>query len=468
MNERGRALSSVEREFFDEFFKRLGEAGVVRILLRNHEDFPARIGHDLDVFFLRADLPRAIRIFRETLRERDGEVLHVHERDYVCAVWFRAGRGEPEAIHMDFYHGAFTWHGLPYVSESELVAASRPFGRFKSLNPAHEALSLFLTSLLWGGFYKIRYRERIRSLLQTPQASGDFSRLLEREFGPEARPPFDLMSENEPASEEVARYAARLRRLYKARSFRRSPLSTAVQLGRFWLSEYGSMLSPPGICIAILGPDGSGKSTVMQAVKERAEYYFGAVEERHWRPHFLRDVGVLLGRRAETTGPVTDPHGRAPHPFAVSAVRFFYYWLDYWLGYPLRVWKPRAKNHLVIFDRYAQDMWCDPRRYRLRLPRGLMKCFCRLTPQPELAFVLLADAEVIHKRKGEVPLETLRELLRNYGDAARQGENVRVVDCSRPVDEVAGEIVGTVLEQLKTNARRTRHFRDDISNLKNS
>jgi glycosyltransferase involved in cell wall biosynthesis len=131
MNEEGRALSGVEREFFDELFKRLGRAGVVGILLRNHEDFPMRIGHDLDVFFPRSDLHRAIRIFRETLHERDGEVLHVHDRDYVCAVWFRAARGEPQAIHMDFYHGAFTWHGLPYVSESELIAASRPFGLLK-------------------------------------------------------------------------------------------------------------------------------------------------------------------------------------------------------------------------------------------------------------------------------------------------------------------------------------------------
>ena len=459
MSERGRPLANAERELFGRFFARLQGAGVFSMLLRNYGDFPDRIGHDLDVFFRRADLKKAIAIFHASLRESGGEVLHIHQRDYVFAVWFRAARGESQAIHLDFYHGAFTWHGLPYVSEEELVAASRSFGVYKAPRPAHEALNLFLTSLLWGGFFKVRYRERIQSLLKAPEESAEFFRLLHREFGSNARPTLDFADDREPAPEEMRSYAARLRRSFKARSFRRRPFATIFRLGRFWLEEFGTVISPPGICLAILGPDGSGKSTVIQAVKERLEYFFGETEDRHWRPHFLRDVGVLLNKREQAAGPVSNPHGRPPHSITVSALRFFYYWLDYWLGYPLRVWKFRAKNHLVIFDRYAQDMWCDPRRYRLHLPDGLMKFFCRLTPQPELTFVLLASAEVIHQRKGEVPMETLRELLQRYGEAVQGGAHARAVDCSRPVNQVADEIAAAALEHLKTKAQRDRRLR---------
>ena len=454
-----RLLSPAERDLFAKFFAKLEVAGIIAILLRNYEKFPASMGHDLDVFFRREDLAGAVEIFRGALRAAGGEVLHVHERDYVFAVWFRAARGEPLAIHLDFYHGAFTWRGLPYISEDELVAASRSFGKFKTPRPAHEALNLFLTSILWGGFFKLRYRERIRLLLQSPEESVEFFRLLERKFGASSRPPFDFASEQEPEGRQVRDYAVGLRRSLRARSLLRRPFIAIFCQARFWLKEFATVISPPGICIAILGPDGSGKSTVIQAVKERIEYYFGEIEDGHWRPHFLGDIGVLLGKREKTSGPVTSPHGRAPHSMAVSAIRFFYYWLDYWLGHPSRVWKFRAKNHLVIFDRYAQDMWCDPKRYRLGLPRGLMKFFCQLTPQPGLTFVLLADAEIIHQRKAEVPLETVRELLQYYTEASKQGANVHAVDCSRPVNEVADEIAAAALAHLQSKVKRNRHFR---------
>ena len=459
MSARDRQLSSNERRLFEDFFARLEAANIVTLLLRNYETFPARMGHDLDVFFQRADVPRAVEIFCAVLQAGGGAVLHVHERDYVLAVWFRAAPGEPQAIHLDFYHGAYTWHSLPYINETELLSARRPAGNFQAARPAHEALNLFLTSVLWGGFYKVRYAPRIAALLQAPAEAVEFFRVLEREFGPGSRPPVDLIGGQTPERDAMRPYARQLRRSFKVRSLLHHPFRTAFRLTRYWLKELGTVLAPPGICLAFLGPDGSGKSTVIAAVKERIEYFFGEVEDRHWRPHFLRDVGVLLGKREKTSGPVSDPHGRAPHSTAVSGLRFFYYWLDYWLGYPLHVWKYRAKNHLVIFDRYAQDMVCDPKRYRLKLPTGLMKLFCRLVPQPELTFVLLADAETIHQRKGEVPLETLRELLQRYGAAAQSGGNIRAVDCRRPVNQIADEIAAVVLAHLQAKTKRDRRFR---------
>lgn len=454
MSERGRPLSIVEQEFFKNFFARLDTAGVVSILLRNYEDFPARMGNDLDVFFRRTELARAVEIFRAALAASGGEVLHLHERDYVLAIWFRAAPGEALTIHLDFYHGAFTWHGLTYLTDAELIAGSRASGKFRAPRPAHEALSLFLTSLLWGAFYKFRYRSRIHTLLQDPLENAEFLRILERGFGPAARVPVDFSNETEPSASEMKNYAQQLRRALKANAFQKRLGRALSGQARYWRGEFKTVIAPPAICIAILGPDGSGKSTVINAVKERLEYYFGETVDRHWRPKFFREAGVALKQRPERTGPVTDPHGQKPHSVLVSAARFFYYWADYWLGWPPRVWKFKAKNHLVIFDRYAPDMWCDPKRYRLNLPRGLMKFFCRLVPQPELTFVLLAGAETIHRRKGEVPLETLRELLRRYTEASQQGDGGRAIDCSRPVNQIADEIAHAVLRHLQSKTRQ--------------
>src|SRR4051812_1411548 len=119
MSDRGRTLSAGERGFFELFFQRLRSEKIIHIFLRNYELFPERMGHDLDLFFRRVEVPKAVRLFTRLLHERGGEILHVHERDYVLAVWFRAGTSEPQPIHLDFYHGAFTWHGHSYLSDQE-------------------------------------------------------------------------------------------------------------------------------------------------------------------------------------------------------------------------------------------------------------------------------------------------------------------------------------------------------------
>jgi len=219
------------------------------------------------------------------------------------------------------------------------------------------------------------------------------------------------------------------------------------------------MKAQRGIHIAILGPDGSGKSTVMEAVKARLDDYFGEKIEGHWRPSLLPDIGVLFGKRKKNSGPEKDPHGQSAHSFPMSAFRLFYYWLDFWFGWPLRIRKPVAGNCLVMYDRYAADMWCDPRRYRLKLPSGFLKLFCRLVPQPDFTFVLIADAKVIHARKAEIPLEMLQLLLQRYAAAATNFPRTRTVNCDRPVSDIADEIASVVLEHSRKKAHHYPQFR---------
>jgi thymidylate kinase len=460
MSDRGRHLTDGERDFFEKFFQRLDAATIPTVLLRNYDDFPTRIGHDLDVFFRRSDLAPAVKIFRETLATTSGEILHIQELDYVLAVWFRVSPDEPQPIHLDFFHGAFTWHGLAYLSEETLLAASRPKGRFKIPRPAHEALNLFLQSLLWGSFFKLRYRDRLRELLADPAEATAFWALLEDKFGANAKPPFDLLGKDDPSGQEQRHYAAKLRRALKWRSILRNPPGALFRLARHWRQEFATVLSPPGVHFAVLGPDGSGKSTVIAEVKTRLDDYFGEKVEGHWRPSVLPDIGVLLGQRKNSSGPTTDPHGKKLHSVPMSAFRLCYYWLDYWLGWPLRIRKPKAGNCLVIYDRYAMDMWCDQQRYRLNLPGSVLKFFCRLVPQPDFTFVLTADAKTIHARKGEVPLQTLEALLQRYNAAVKNFPRTRTVDCSRPAAQIADEITSVILEHLKVKAHRNHWVRD--------
>jgi thymidylate kinase len=442
-----RTLSANEQEVFVAFFDRLTKIEISSILLRNYEEFPHKIGHDIDVFFRRADLRRALAVLLEVLREKKGEVTHFQQLDYVLCLWFRAGPEEANIVHLDFYHGAFTWHGLHYLSEEEVVAASIPFRLSRIPHPAHEALNLYLTSLLWGGFVKERYTERIDQLLLPPGNSAEFRRLFVRAFGKDCDP--NWRSPDKPA---VQVFAKQLRRRLKLRSFMRSPFLSTLHWSRYWARELALLLRPAGLHVVLLGPDGAGKSAVAEALIKEIAPLFGTISSYHWRPGVLPDIGVLFRRRSKQSGPVTSPHGSPTHSGLTSSVRLLYYLVDYWLGFPTRIQKSKAQNGLVLFDRYAADMWCDPKRYRLSGTESLTKIIFTMTPPPDLTYVLLASPEVLLARKAEVPPLALQASLEKYAEVARTFPGAKAIDCSRPLEQVVATITATMLEHLKRRA----------------
>jgi thymidylate kinase len=206
--------------------------------------------------------------------------------------------------------------------------------------------------------------------------------------------------------------------------------------------------SSRGLVLAVLGPDGAGKSTVLAGLEERIGRRFGEIQRRHWRPHVLPEIGVLLGRRSAQGGPVTNPHGKRPHSAPASFVRLLYYLADYWLGYFPCIVRPHACGELLLFDRHAADMWCDPARYRLGLPVNCIRALCAVAPLPDLTFVLLADAATLAARKGELSSEAATAALARYRLLGETGRRTFSVDATQPADKVIQQIESKINEFL--------------------
>jgi thymidylate kinase len=152
-----------------------------------------------------------------------------------------------------------------------------------------------------------------------------------------------------------------------------------------------------GLWIAFFGPDGVGKSAVIEQVKDQLGPVFTSVAQFHFRPMFLR--------RGLSRAPVTEPHGQVPRTLLVSMAKLAYWLLDCWYGYLLATRSVRRRGGLVIFDRYYPDILVDPLRYRLP-PKGrrFAKWLVSLAPRPDLCILLDARAEVVQRRKREVSL----------------------------------------------------------------
>jgi hypothetical protein len=218
MSSKVRELTDAEQALFVDYTDKLREIGIPYVLLRNYIGFPATIGNDLDLFIRRRDLAVAEATFRELLAARGGRVVIVHTRGYFQDIRFCVDEHPRRALHLDLYHGSFTWHGLYYLGEEELLGSTHRYKEHPVPRPAHEALNIFIGSIIWGGFFKPRYLPRIAELLSDPQEKAVFRACLDHTFGAAGTPAFDPCSPEVPDPAVVRSYAKRLRRAIKAKS----------------------------------------------------------------------------------------------------------------------------------------------------------------------------------------------------------------------------------------------------------
>ena len=204
---------------------------------------------------------------------------------------------------------------------------------------------------------------------------------------------------------------------------------------------------PAGLVVAVLGPDGAGKSSVIERLAAALAPAFRRTHRLHLRPR----IGAGGGGAA-----VTDPHAKPPRGALASVAKLAYFLLDYWVGYTVRLWPLKVRWTLVLFDRYYHDILADPLRYRYGAPLRLAALAGRLVPKPDLTLVLDAPAETLQARKREVPAEETARQREAYRDLAARLDNAVVIDADRPPERVAADAARAVVDHLA--ARLTRRF----------
>lgn len=160
---------------------------------------------------------------------------------------------------------------------------------------------------------------------------------------------------------------------------------------------------PPGTLWAISGPDGAGKSLLIESLRRSVPRRL-ADDARifHTRPFLLPR---LAGLRALPPGhtasrPPTDDSGLPAGPWR-SAARWLIAAADYRLGGWLLVRPQLAAGRLVIFDRYTMDYRVAPGRRGIAATDAAMAWLERFAPPAGGTVVLTAPPGELVRRKGE-------------------------------------------------------------------
>jgi serine acetyltransferase/thymidylate kinase len=212
---------------------------------------------------------------------------------------------------------------------------------------------------------------------------------------------------------------------------------------RHWKRRWESWRHPNGLLVACLGPDGSGKRTLIAGLQERPPQPFEGIFTMRLRPSLIRQAPV---------NPTVKPWLAQPRSSIVVPAKLALFVMDYWLGYLLRMRPRLTRGGLVLSDRYYDDVLVDPRRYRLRRPYALARALVPWIPRPDLWLVLDAPAQALTERQREVTAEESSRLRSEYRRVLRGKDNRVVLDASRSASQV---LAAAQLAIVKTLAQRT-------------
>lgn len=399
--------SSPETPFLKGFFSRLNEAKVRYCVLRNYQSLPYDLdGSDIDMLIAEDDFDAVCGLLYSVAAEFRGRCISRLRALRTRTVAF-CGRYDAEWWGVRF--DAFPFVGtndFDILSADHVLQRSLPHNGVWVANANDASVAAFLKEILGAGHDQKGYSsEASRAYAEERHLyASEFKNLFgNRTFRKHLKPLLEGKQRNLFHQKKL------LRRNCRWFFFRRHPLQSFARYLSRCVNHLQRIWRPPGVSVAVLGTDGSGKSTIIEGIRSPLER---ALHTRmlygHLRPNLLPSLARLLGR-PESEGPVTDPHGSKPSGFGGSLLRITYYSIDYILGYWFKVFPLLVKRPTIwVFDRYFYDYLIDPRRSRVSLPKWIVKLCSVFIPRADIILCLGAEPEIVHARKPEIPIREVR------------------------------------------------------------
>jgi thymidylate kinase len=200
-----------------------------------------------------------------------------------------------------------------------------------------------------------------------------------------------------------------------------------------------------GMMVALLAPDGAGKSTLAQALTQETQ---------------LRARLIYAGTNIGASN-ISLPSTRWLHQclksgngapsilkLVITVLSFFNRLIEQWYRLGVAAYH-RLHGRLVIFDRFVYDSWLVQRATTpwKRLRRRLLELGW---PQPDLVILLNAPGELLYQRKLEHSPEWLEQQRRAYLDLKNRLPQMVIVDATREANAVRQEVVGLIWDRIRT------------------
>ncbi len=433
------------REFVASLLKELDARSIAYVIARRPERLMNPSADDDIDFIVPADaLEEVTGLVYELVRRHGGTC--VASDNYLghaqVAVLLTSQRPAPRLVRLDF-QTSIAHHGVELVSNRVMLDGRQRESPYWRPRPEVEAVALLLHDLV----SKARFRptDILGICALRRQAPAEFRSLLAQAIGPSRAARIERALE----TGRVENLLSERRGIITYRALRGSGRMVGWHI-RHGLRLLSLAFRRRGALAVVLGPDGSGKTTLIDAVVQglgplgfkSERVYFGATSPLLPTKRLLR--WLRHGRRHEAEQAERRVQNRETSKTDLSYfLGTIHTMLDQWLRYWVLTRPKLARSRILLCDRYFYDALATP------APRGLKGVLdwlaLKLTPRPDIVFVLTDSPEAIYARKPELSVAEIARQQRHYDrllDGRLHARRIRVSpDPSVNADRIANEVL---------------------------
>ena len=425
----------------------LERSGIRYCVLHGYENYPLEVKSDVDCV-IDSEFSQ-VQIFQLLHRNRmnlGAEI--VRYRAYHFVLSGRNADGSPYFLTLDFCVDCQI-DSVSFYSGEEFLRNRRRHGQFW-VPSAHMEFGSYLARSVAKSRLDDERLNRLSVLFQRDAARCETQ--VARFWGTESRAL--IVPAARTGNWQLVRQSSdSLRRELRQQAMLRFPGRCVVNLVSSQINRLSRIPRPDGISVTILGPDGAGKSSLIEALSHRMDCVFSRSVCLGFAPPLHR----LFYR---TRHPTDQPHALPLRSLIASLTRAVYWFLYYTVGY-LSVHVALARSVLVLYDRHFLDILIDVKRYRYGGPVWIPRLIWHLMPKPDLVILLNAPPEVIQSRKQEVSFEETERQCKAYLSLVSTLTNGHVVDAAQGQNGVATDVSKIILQHLSMRLSRSYGLTND-------
>jgi len=403
------------------------------------EKYPSSLGRDLDVFIQKSHIPEALNILQNALLPENYPVkIHRTSWGHYYIFVFNDIRIEYRLILEIDLIPEYQWGPALLTRKPETQTEIKPF----KIDPWASLTKRVLFQVL-GGNTK-RFIDKPYEISLTDLEKKVVRHKLPEIFGGSLSE--QLIESIETQNIHQINYLINaLRKKLVLRLLLRKPLQFLWGSIKWAKNELAHIFTKPCVpIVALVGPDGVGKSTVIESIKKNISISFAVPEVviKHWRPGLIPPLNKLFRKDQQTIdGPVL-PRRNSGKFFLL---RLMYYYIDFLVGGWFVDRPSSATLNLILYDRCALDMMVDPVRFGLSSAIGTGLLW-RFTPKPDMVILLYDDPERIHKRKPELSIAEIDRQLKKWLALYKKGWVNAVIKIDASPEIIAERVRSLIME----------------------